>query len=410
MNTVVLGLQYGDEGKGKLVDLLAAQHDYVVRFQGGNNAGHTLVVNGKKYVLHLIPSGILNTNTTCLIGNGCVIDPLVFMEEVRLLISLGVPNVRSRIKVSNKAHLIMPWHIELDKAREAATDNSIGTTKRGIGPCYEDKASRRGIRLMDIPTLEDFQNKILSILPEKNALLAFYKVPTLSAPDIWDKYIVPISFLSDFRCDVEQLIHHESTNIDWFTVNSSFLFEGAQAAGLDLDHGTYPYVTSCNCTIGAVFTGSGIAPSKIDTVYGVLKAYTTRVGEGPFLTELEGEDAENLRELGHEYGSTTGRPRRIGWLDLQEVNRACRINGVTKLVITKLDVLSTLPWIDYRSISGSRIMVAGWEEDISSVRNWAELPEACKEFVLTIERQLGIPVEMVSVGPGRDENIYISRI
>lgn len=419
---IVVGTQWGDEGKGKIVDVLTERAHYVVRFQGGNNAGHTLVINNRKYILHLIPSGIFHPHTVCLIGNGVVVDPEVLIQEIEKLkgeIDIGP----SKLKISYLAHAIMPYHRALDLAREArAKGNKIGTTGRGIGPCYEDKVGRRGFRLVDLTKPEYFKEKLERILEEKNFLLRYLGAEPLEFHNIYERYLKFGEYLKPYLCDISEILwkaHEEGKNI---------LFEGAQGTFLDIDFGTYPYVTSSNTVAGNACTGSGFGPSKISEVLGIVKAYTTRVGEGPFPTEQKNEIGTFLREKGGEYGSTTGRPRRCGWLDLVMVRRAIQLNGITSLAITKLDVLTGLDEI--RICTGYRIgdritqsfpesledlqrvepvyeVLPGWKKDLTSVSTPEDLPAETKNYLRVIEEYLQVPIVLVSTGPDRKNCLHL---
>lgn len=422
---VVVGAQWGDEGKGKIVDVLGEKADYVVRFQGGNNAGHTIVVNGEKSILHLLPSGVLHKNAVCIIGPGVVVDPFVLLDEIDVLEKKGVSS--SHIYISDRAHLIMPYHIKLDELQEERlAGNKIGTTKRGIGPCYADKYTRIGLRVGDLIDFESFKTKLKSTLSIKNdQITKLYN----ELPFDYDE------MTAQFKEIREKLLPRMMDSLS--VVNEALdqdkmvLFEGAQAAMLDINYGTYPYVTSSSPTSAGVCAGAGISPKKLDKIIGVVKAYSTRVGEGPFVTELFDEEGEKLREIGHEYGATTGRPRRCGWLDLNVVKHAARINGLTDLVITKIDVLSEFEEIKvctgyeidgqiYDTIPASVEMVAkakavyeifpGWQCDITGIRTYEELPENCKAYIKRIEEFTNTRISLVSVGPDRENNILINEL
>ena len=423
-NVVIVGVQWGDEGKGKIVDLLARQIDYVVRFQGGNNAGHTVIVDGKKAALHLVPSGILHEGKICLIGNGVVLDPVVFTQELDTLIAQGVDVSPSRLKISGKTHLIMPYHKALDQARENKLEKGqkIGTTGRGIGPCYEDKVARVGVRASDLTDPELLRAKIAAALKEKNVLFtALYGMEPLSVDAVFDEVMAAaprvVPHLTDVSSDLQEA----------WKEGKSVLFEGAQGIHLDIDHGTYPFVTSSNTVSGNAAAGCGIGPNRLDRIIGILKAYTTRVGEGPFPTELNDATGELLRANGGEFGVTTGRPRRCGWQDIVILRESARLNGLTDIALTKLDVLSGFDEIkicvayDYEGRrmdyppqeSGAleRVMpiyesVPGWKEDITACKTWDELPEAARAYVLRLEELSGVPVSMVSVGPDRNQTIF----
>lgn len=422
---VVVGTQWGDEGKGKIIDVISQEADIIIRFQGGNNAGHTVVVGGEKFILHLIPSGILNSKGMCLIGPGVVVDPQVLLHEIEILESKGIDT--SKLYISNRAHIIMPYHVELDKAKEEQRGkNKIGTTKRGIGPCYGDKISRTGIRAVDLLDEEVFKEKLEINVKEKNQLFEnVYGYKALSYEKILNDYKGYIAKLKDRIIDTIPVVHNAIKN------NELVLFEGAQAAMLDINYGTYPYVTSSSPTSGGALTGVGVPHTAIDKVIGVMKAYTTRVGEGPFPTELMGVEGENLREAGGEYGATTGRPRRCGWFDGVVGRYAVMINGITDVVLTKIDVLSGLDTIKvatkyridneiYETVPASIQTlakaepiyeeVAGWQEDISGIKTYDELPENTKKYIKKIEEIIGTKISMVSVGPDRDQNIFINKI
>lgn len=422
---VVVGTQWGDEGKGKIIDVLGHKADYVVRFQGGNNAGHTVVVNGEKFILHLLPSGMLHGQGKCIIGPGVVIDPKVLLKELDTLEAKGAKI--DHLFISDRAHLIMPYHIQLDILKEEKSgDNKIGTTKRGIGPCYADKFSRVGIRVTDFLDMEIFAKKLKFNLEEKNELFSkIYNAPEMDFETIFNEYKGYAERLKHRVIDSVPEINSALDN------NKFVLFEGAQAMMLDINYGTYPYVTSSSPTSGGVTVGVGISPKKIDRVIGVMKAYTTRVGEGPFITELNNELGEKIRKIGGEYGATTGRPRRCGWLDLVVGKYAVDINGLTDVVITKIDVLSGLETIKictgyeingkvYTSVPASTEKLAyakpvyeelpGWTEDISNMKNYEELPENCKKYLKRVEEFLGCQITVVSVGPDRTQNIFLKDI
>ena len=420
-NVVVIGLQWGDEGKGKIIDLLAEQADVVVRFQGGNNAGHTIVVNGKKHIFHLIPSGILHPEKRCCIGNGVVIDPAVLLEEFKKLEENGVELTPERFLISERAHLIMPYHKAIDLAREAKKGKTkIGTTGRGIGPCYEDKAARTGFRMIDLMDKSFFEKRLKTQIEEKNFYLTQYlKAEGVNFREIAQTYFKYAEKLSPFIGNVAQFLWKAKEE------NKNILFEGAQGTHLDMDHGTYPYVTSSNTVASSICSGAGFPINAIDTIIGVCKAYTTRVGSGPFPTELTDSLGDYLREKGKEFGATTGRPRRCGWLDLVVVKQAVRLNGVQKLALTKLDVLTGLDeikvcigynyqgkTIDHVPTSFSAIAECkpvyksfpGWKETLKG-KSWEELPHAAKVYLEFISDFLGIPISIVSIGPSREEVI-----
>ena len=423
-NIIVVGTQWGDEGKGKVVDLLTAGVEFVVRFQGGNNAGHTLEVEGRQFIFHIIPSGILYENKKCLIGNGLVVDPEVLLEEMEGLKKAGIMVGPNRLSLSEKAHMIMPYHKALDMAREEAKGkNKIGTTGRGIGPCYEDKISRTGVRAIDLTEPEVLEEKIRENLKEKNFILEkFLGAAPLKTRPILDHYLVMGQKLAPFITDV-------SVELDQgVKEGKSILFEGAQGTHLDIDHGTYPFVTSSNPVAGAACSGAGIGPKHIHHVLGIVKAYTTRVGAGPFVTELTDETGDFIQEKGREFGATTGRRRRCGWLDLVVVGDSVRLNGLDSMAITKLDVLTGLETlkicvgyeIDGRvfhqrpaSLGKTALCkpvykeMPGWKEDITGAREKKDLPKAALDYLSAIEEITGIPVSIISVGPGREDTIVV---
>ncbi len=423
-NVVVIGTQWGDEGKGKVVDLLTEKADYVVRFQGGNNAGHTLVVHGKQFIFHLIPSGILHPEKKCVIGNGVVLDPGVLLKEMQKLKDNELEFSPRNLLISSYVQVIMPYHKALDHAREHKKGLSkIGTTGRGIGPCYEDKVARTGIRLHDLFDRKTLREKIEVSLQEKNFLLEkLYGKEAHDPRAVEEEYLSYGETLKPYSCNVSQVLH------DAVAQGKRILFEGAQGTHLDVDHGTYPFVTSSNTIAGSACCGGGIGPTRIDRVIGIVKAYTTRVGSGPFPTELEDETGERIRKTGGEFGATTGRPRRCGWLDMIVVRSSIRLNGLAGIVVTKLDVLSGIPKlkvaVGYRC--GSERLTSmpaelhaleacepvyeefdGWEEDIRHIRTLEALPENTRKYLRAIEELAGIPLFLVSVGPGREESIVL---
>jgi len=423
-NIVIVGTQWGDEGKGKIVDLLAEFADMVVRFQGGNNAGHTMVVNGEQFISHLVPSGILQ-GKTCLLGNGMVVDPAVLVQELDELKSKGIHVGPDRLKISERAHIIMPYHKHIDLAREKMKgDKKIGTTGRGIGPCYEDKATRRGLRFVELLDTEDFDETVKSILKEKNSYLKHCLCAgTLDAESIIDQYKAFAQRLAPHVVNISIVMDQAIKE------NKQILFEGAQGTHLDIDHGTYPFVTSSNTVSGNACCGAGIGPKEITGVVGIVKAYTTRVGSGPFPTELFDEIGDKIQKKGAEFGATTGRRRRCGWLDTVLLRNAVRLNGLTGLVITKLDVLGGLEQLkictgyDYNGeivpdfpaslkILGSckpvYDILPGWQEDISGIRKFKDLPENAKKYLSRIEQLTETPIDIISVGPGRDETIIVN--
>lgn len=423
-NVIVVGTQWGDEGKGKVVDLLSESADYIVRFQGGNNAGHTLVVEDKKFILHLIPSGILHSDKTCCIGNGVVVDPGVLLGEIENLSSHQVQVSPDNLVISGQAHVIMTYHQAVDNARELRKGKGkIGTTGRGIGPCYEDKASRAGIRFHELINPKMFTEKLKANLEEKNFYLEkFLGAKPLDYNQIADQYLAYGEQLRPYAGNVSELLDRGRRH------GKNILFEGAQGTHLDIDHGTYPFVTSSNVVAGGACSGAGIGPTRIDTVIGICKAYTTRVGGGPFPTELEDEVGKHLQKVGAEFGSTTGRPRRCGWLDMVVLKNAARLNGLTSLTITKLDVLSGLEQIriatsyvhgtssmenfpnecfTLESCKPSYMDFAGWSEDITSARTFSDLPANTQSYLRAIEELAEIPLSIVSVGPGREQTIMM---
>ena len=426
MKTVaVVGSQWGDEGKGKVIDFLATQADVVVRGQGGNNAGHTLVVDGKKFALRLIPSGILNPNTINVIGNGIVFDPKGFFEEIEMLESNGIST--KNIKISDRAHIVFPYHKELDGlAEEARGDNKIGTTKKGIGPCYTDKFERSGIRVCDLINKEVFEEKLRSNLEAKNKYITqVLGGEALDFEEIHREYSKYAEKIAPFVQDTSVVVYNKIKE------DKNVLFEGAQGMLLDIDYGTYPYVTSSNTTAGGVASGVGIGPNMITNSVGIAKAYTTRVGKGPFPTELENETGEWIREKGHEYGVTTGRSRRCGWLDLVILKTAVRVSGLTSLVVTKIDTLAGLDKvkvctgykfngevIDYFPASLEDLAKCepiyeefdGWDESVANARSFDELHENAKKYLNRIEELTDTRISIVSVGPKRSQTIRVKEI
>ncbi|RIL08233.1 MAG: adenylosuccinate synthase [Proteobacteria bacterium] len=419
---VAVGAQWGDEGKGKIVDWLATRADVVARYQGGNNAGHTLVVEGEQTVLHLVPAGVLQPGTLNLIGPGVVVDPAVLITELDALVARGVLRDPSRVRVSGRAHVILDWNVALDKAREETRKQSaIGTTGRGIGPTYEDKVARRGIRVADLLDAAALRDAVERLAAEKNFELEHvHHWAPVDAAAVYEKACAYGRKLAPYVDHTGRLLDRALRQ------GKNVLFEGAQGTFLDVDHGTYPYVTSSNCVAGAACTGSGIGPTAIQRVLGISKAYTTRVGGGPFPTEDEGAAGENLRQRGSEFGATTGRPRRCGWLDAVMLREAATVNGLTALVINKLDILSGLPEVPIAvayTIDGKRTdefpmtlgelaravpvyeSMPGWDADLSGVRRVEDLPDAARRYVERIESLVDVPVDVVSVGPGRDQTI-----
>ena len=422
-NVVILGSQWGDEGKGKIVDLLTDKASLVARFQGGHNAGHTLVIDGKKTALHLVPSGILREHVTCVIGNGVVVAPDALLKEIGMLEERGV-EVRDRLKVSGSCPLILPYHIALDNAREAQRGNAkIGTTGRGIGPAYEDKVARRGLRIGDMANMERFAEKLKEVLEYHNfSLTQYYKAEavdfdeTLALATQWAEALLPM------KADVTKILH------DAREAGENILFEGAQGSLLDIDHGTYPFVTSSNTTAGGTATGTGFGPLYLDYVLGITKAYTTRVGSGPFPTELKCKIGQYLGEKGHEFGTTTGRERRCGWFDAVALRQAVRINSISGICLTKLDVLDGLDEIkicvgyqkadgtdagmpmhadDFETITPVYESMPGWTDVSVGAQRIEDLPQAARAYILRIEELTGAPVDVVSTGPDRIETIVL---
>lgn len=422
---VVVGAQWGDEGKGKMTDYLAQSADWVVRYQGGNNAGHTVVVGGKTFKLHLLPSGVVHPNVTSVIGNGVVVDPLVLCDELARLAEMGIEN--PKLYISERAHVILPYHRLLDELEEKARgDGKIGTTGRGIGPAYVDKMARSGVRMIDFVDPDRFRRRLEAVLPQKNLVLSrVYGARTFTVDEIVDQYAEAARRLRPMVADVSQLLDAALAR------GERVLFEGAQGTLLDVDHGTYPYVTSSSATAGGAAIGAGIGPTRIDGVLGVVKAYTTRVGSGPFPTELRCEIGDRIRERGREYGTTTGRPRRVGWFDAVMLRYAVRVNGIDHLAVMLLDVLSGLEevrvCVAYR-IDGKQVdgfpsdldrlercepvyeSFPGWSEEISGCTTFAELPRAAQEYILALERLTNVPVALVSVGPAREQTIVRKKL
>jgi adenylosuccinate synthase len=422
MNTVVTGLQWGDEGKGKIVDFLTETADLVVRGQGGNNAGHTVIVGDNKYILHLIPSGILWGGKTCVIGNGVVLDPIGLVQEIRKIEGQGIVVSPDGLRISDRAHVVMPYHKELDAAREAALgNNKIGTTKRGIGPTYADKANRCGLRLADLINPHVAPRLIESRLEEVNAILASHDLPTFTLEGILESLAPALERLAPHITNTIPLLH------DAWKTGRQILFEGAQGFYLDVDYGTYPFVTSSNTSAGGASTGSGLPPHAIQRVVGVCKAYTTRVGSGPFITENQ-DIADYLHGLGREFGATTGRARRCGWLDTVLLRFACMVNGVTDLAVTNLDGLDERDSIDVcvaYAIDGEQHALPpadrdawdratpvyetlpGWQQDTSACRTWDDLPENARAYLDRLAELSGAPVKYVGIGPDREQTILL---
>jgi adenylosuccinate synthase len=419
---VAVGAQWGDEGKGKIVDWLGMRADLVVRFQGGNNAGHTLLVDGEETVLHVVPAGVLRPGTVNLIGPGVVVDPKVLLEELRQLESRGVLRDPARVRVSGRAHVILDWHIALDKAREEARrDGAIGTTGRGIGPTYEDKVARRGIRVADLLDPESLQETITRLAREKNfELTEYYRWKPIHVEELYARAV-------EYGRALEPYVDHTGRILERaLRDGKNVLFEGAQGTFLDLDHGTYPYVTSSSCVAGAACTGAGVGPTQIDRVLGISKAYMTRVGGGPFPTEDHGSMGRHLQQAGAEFGATTGRKRRCGWLDAVMLREAVTVNGLTSLALNKLDVLSGLREVpvatayridgklthDFPMTHGELARaepvyepLPGWEEPLTECRGFGDLPDGARRYVERVEALDGVPVGLISVGPDRDQTI-----
>ena len=420
-NVVVVGTQWGDEGKGKIVDLIADNFEIVARYQGGHNAGHTVIIDKQKYVLHLIPSGILHPNKVCVIGNGVVIDPQAFKQEVEMLKDFGV---RGRLFVSNRCHLIMPYHRAVESAEEdRLTDHKIGTTSRGIGPCYEDKMGRKGIQMGDLFHPEIFKAKLHVNVDLKNKILnRVYGVDSLDEQEIYDCNMQLVSELAPFVTDTAEYLSRAIRS------GQNILFEGAQGTLLDVDHGTYPFVTSSNATAGGACTGTGVGPSQIDGVIGIAKAYATRVGGGPFPTELKNNLGKHLQKKGVEYGASTGRPRRCGWFDAVVARYACMVNNIDTVVITKLDVLDELEEVhictgyqysgaslEYFPTQG-RVLdgvvpvyerCTGWKCDTSKINKYQDLPEAAKNYLKRLSSLMQTDISIISTGPDRSETIIL---
>jgi adenylosuccinate synthase len=418
-SATIVGLQWGDEGKGKVIDALGAEADVVVRFQGGGNAGHTVVVEGKRYVFHLIPTGILYPGVQCVVGNGCVVDVVALKDEIQGVAEQGID--LSGLKVSSRAHVVFPYHKELDEARESTRSGSdkIGTTKRGIGPCYADKASRTGIRIGDLYDRDRFAERLRRVLDEKNAILTqLYRRQALEFAPVLEACLEAADALAPYVTDTSDVV------LTALEAGKRVLFEGAQGIMLDVDHGTYPYVTSSNASAAGVPAGAGVPPAQVGKILGITKAYTTRVGAGPFPSELEGEAEEALRQAGHEFGATTGRPRRCGWLDLPQLRYAARLSGADRLVVTKLDTLAGFSPLEvvtaYEGPDGQRVetyrpdldpaslkpitetlptIPAGF--DYAGAERFEDLPEDARSYISFIEERVGVPVAYVSTGPQR---------
>jgi adenylosuccinate synthase len=418
---IIVGAQWGDEGKGKIVDLLSEKADIVARYQGGANAGHTIVIGGRKFVLHLIPSGILQPDVQCVIGNGVVIDPLALMEEIAMLEGFGIA-MKGRLFISHKAHLIMPYHKLLDKAREEQAQSAIGTTGRGIGPSYIDKFSRVGIRIVDLLNRKTFEEKLRANIEEKNTVLTrIYDRAELNVEQIVQEYLSFDTQIDPYITDTTVFLNQAIQE------GKSILMEGAQGALLDVDHGTYPFVTSSNPTSGGACTGLGVPPTSVDSVIGVVKAYSTRVGNGPFPTELNDATGELLRSTGAEFGATTGRPRRCGWLDAVALRYSVMINGISEIALTKLDVLDAFETISictgYQAADGKMLRTfpadcdtlehcmpvyeefPGWKQSLAGIRSYEELPEQARNYIAAIEKLVGARVSIISLSPDRQDTI-----
>ena len=422
-NIVVIGAQWGDEGKGKIVDLLTEKFDIVARYQGGHNAGHTVIVKGKKFVLHLIPSGILHTGKVCIIGSGVVLDPKAFLTEVKMLEDEGIP-VRSNLFISNRAHLILPYHRAVENAAEAARgDKKIGTTSRGIGPAYEDKTGRRGVRVVDLLDPEALKEIIFTVTAEKNCLIqTLYKGEALSAQTIYEEYRGYTTHLKEFVVDSAAYLNRQ------IRAGKKVLFEGAQGTLLDIDHGTYPYVTSSSASAGGACVGTGVAPSLITGAIGIAKAYTTRVGSGPLPTELNGSIGETIRQRGAEYGASTGRPRRCGWFDGPATQYSALLNNLQAIALTKLDVLDEFAEIqvctgyEYRGSKLSEFpaeikvleqvkpiykTAVGWQSQTAGIRNYADLPQRAKDYLKLLSDITETEFSFISTGPDREDTIVV---
>jgi len=417
-NTVIIGAQWGDEGKGKVIDIFASKADYIARYQGGNNAGHTVVIGGEEFILHLIPSGILHKGKICVIGNGVVVDPKALLEEIEMLKSKNI-KVTGRLLVSEEAHVIFPYHKKLDELKEGMKKKKIGTTKRGIGPCYADKVARSGIRMSDLLNKDVLKEKLQNNLEEKNAIFTkIYNTTGFSFDDIYNEYLDYADKIRKYITNTTLVLNNAIRN------KKRVLFEGAQGTLLDVDHGTYPFVTSSNATAGGASTGTGVGPNKIDKVIGVVKAYTTRVGEGPFPTEFSEGLMDKIRKKGKEFGATTGRPRRCGWFDSVIVNHAVTVNGIDEIVVTKLDVLDESDTISictgykhkgktYKDFPSDISVLAdcvpiyeemaGWNSDTTRITSYSKLPKNAKKYLKRIEKLVGARITLISVGCDRKQ-------
>jgi adenylosuccinate synthase len=426
-NVVVIGAQWGDEGKGRIVDLISEKVDIIARYQGGNNAGHTIVIGEEKIILHHLPSGILRDDKISVIGNGVVLDPKVLLQEIKELIAAGYRADETNLKISERAHVIMPYHRAIDLARESMNGKAqIGTTGRGIGPVYEDEAARRGIKFADLIDPDSLHLRLKEVLDERNSYLT--KVlggEPLNFEEIFEEYSEYGKELKKFSCDVSTLLNDSISN------GENILFEGAQGALLDIDFGTYPYVTSSSSGSGGASTGTGVSPTIIDTVLGIAKAYATRVGEGPFPTEISGDLEEELRQAGGEFGATTGRSRRCGWFDAFALKYAAQINGISWIALTKLDVLSgfeklkicvgykykgkeltSFPSTNHvlKDVEPIYEEMVGWTEDISNAKDISELPEQARNYLTKLEELTGVPIYTVSLGPSREKIIFLHEL
>jgi len=422
MINLVIGSQWGDEGKGKVVDILSKKADYVVRFHGGNNAGHTVIIGDKKFAFHLIPSGIINKNTIGVIANGVIIDPDVLLEEINILKKEGI-NLSKKLMISPRCHLIMPYHKELDEAFENARGkNKLGTTKRGIGPTYSDKVSYNGIRIYELLNWEIFKEKFVFQAKIKNKILKLFGVKAINIQNSLQSFRIFRKKILPFVNDTYEILKKAQKS------GKNILFEGAHGVMLDIDWSPYPYTTGSNVISGAVNAGAGILPKDLDEIWGIVKAYVSRVGGGPLPTELNDKQADYIREKGIEYGTTTGRPRRIGWLDLEAVKFACDINGITKIAFTKADVLSGLKelkvcigykhkgkkisyeqsgYVELENLKPTYKSFKGWKEDIKGVKKYNKLPKNCRDYIAFIQKFLGVPIKIISTGPERGETIKL---
>ena len=422
MINLVIGSQWGDEGKGKIVDILSKKADYVVRFHGGNNAGHTVIIGDKKFAFHLIPSGIINKNTIGVIANGVIIDPDVLLEEINILKKEGI-NLSKKLMISPRCHLIMPYHKELDEAFENARGkNKLGTTKRGIGPTYSDKVSYNGIRIYELLKWEIFKEKFVFQAKIKNKILKLFGVKAINIQNSLQSFRIFRKKILPFVNDTYEILKKAQKS------GKNILFEGAHGVMLDIDWSPYPYTTGSNVISGAVNAGAGILPKDLDEIWGIVKAYVSRVGGGPLPTELNDKQADFIREKGIEYGTTTGRPRRIGWLDLEAVKFACDINGITKIAFTKADVLSGLKelkvcigykhkgkkisyeqsgYVELENLKPTYKSFKGWKEDIKGVKKYNKLPKNCRDYIAFIQKFLGVPIKIISTGPERGETIKL---